>query len=60
MKSKKELLKYYGMCCVSEYLLSGSKDYPSGAEGNILIKKDELELENILGQKKAIEFILGE
>jgi len=59
MKTNKELLEYYGQCCVSEHLLCESRDYPSGKEGENIIGKDTLKLEDIRGQKKAIEFIFG-
>lgn len=58
MKTKKEILEYYGKCCVSEYCICKNEDYPSGKEGVALARKDAAKLENILGQKKAIEFIL--
>lgn len=57
MKTKKEILKYYGMCCVSEVELTKRKDYPAGEKGKDLEHVDNMRLENILGQKKAIEFI---
>ncbi len=56
MKTKKELLEYYGKCCVSEYLLD-TNAYPSGKKGKGMMEKDERKLEDIRGQKKAIEFI---
>ena len=57
MKTKKELLKYYGMCCVSEFCLCENRAYPAGKEGDTLARKDDSKIENIRGQKKAIEFI---
>ncbi len=57
MKTKKEILEYYGKCCVSEYSLSKTKAYPSGEKGEHLARKDGLKIENIRGQKKAIEHI---
>jgi len=57
MKTKKEILEYYGKCCVSEYCLTEIKDYPINDKGEAMIKKDAFTLENIRGQKKVIEFI---
>ena len=59
MKTKKELLEYYGKCCVSEYALSENRIYTNDKEGEQLKEKDTLKLECISGQKKAIEFIFG-
>lgn len=57
MKTKTELLEYYGRCCVSEYLLIGKREYSADEAGEKLLRKDTLKLEYIRGQKKAIEFI---
>jgi hypothetical protein len=59
MKNQKEILEYYGKCCVSEYLLATDRKYPSGEKGEILERSDNRKIENIKGQKKAIEFIFG-
>ena len=58
MKTKKEILEYYGRCCVSEFSLSKNRNYPDGVKGEAMSKKDDFKLENIRGQKKAIEFIM--
>lgn len=60
MKSIKELLGYYGKCCVSEYVFEHNRVYPSGEEGKKLMEQDAFKLEDIKGQKKAIEYILSE
>lgn len=57
MKTKKEMLEYYGKCCVSEYCLCENKDYPAFEEGKRAKATREGIIENIRGQKKAIEFI---
>ncbi len=57
MKTKKEMLEYYGKCCVSEYCLCENKDYPAGEKGKSNQRRDSLKIENIRDQKKAIEFI---
>lgn len=57
MKTKKELLEYYGKCCVSDYCLSQEKNYPAGEKGENLAKRDNLKLANIQGQIKAIIYI---
>lgn len=58
MKTKREILEYYGKCCVSEYCLSVKQIYPAGEKGDGMAKKDAMKLENILGQKVAIEHII--
>ena len=57
MKNEKELLEYYGKCCVSEYTLDRS-NYPSSKEGERYSQQDAMKLENIRGQKLAIEYII--
>ena len=59
MKPIKEVLEYYGKCCVTEYVLESFKDYPSGKSGEESRRKDLFKLEYIRGQKLAIEHILG-
>lgn len=54
---KKELLQYYGKCCVSEYTLTEQQDYPEGGDGIRMINRDKLKLENIRGQKQALEHL---
>ena len=58
MKTKQEILEYYGRCCVSEFLLS--KETPSDKRGEAMEQKDAAKLQNIKGQKMAIEFIFKE
>lgn len=60
MKSIKELLEYYGKCCVSEYAFEHNRTYPAGDEGIKRMEQDALKLEDIKGQKKAIEYIMSE
>jgi len=59
MKTKKEVLEYYGQCCVSEYLLTQPTYYSADEKGKAMALKDASKLENIRGQKKAIEFVFG-
>lgn len=57
MKRPKEILELYGECCVSESSLTAGADYSDGEEGKARHKKDEAKLENIRGQKQAIEWL---
>lgn len=59
MRSIKDILEYYGKCCVSEYVFEHTNDYPAGHEGQKFMEQDALKLEDIRGQKKVIEYILG-
>jgi len=59
VKTKKEILEYYGKCCVSEYCLTENRKYPDNEAGKAMAKKDDVKIEDIRGQKKAIEFIFG-
>ena len=59
MKTIKEVLEYYGKCCVTEYILESNRAYPAGEEGHRALERDGLKLEDIRGQKKAIEHILS-
>ncbi len=43
---------------MSEYCLSVKQIYPAGEKGDGMAKKDAMKLENILGQKVAIEHII--
>jgi len=57
MKTGKEILEYYGKCCVSESSFEKNMAYPAGEKGETLARMDAFKIENIRGQKKAIEFI---
>jgi len=58
MKTKKEILEYYGKCCVSEYCLVENRNYTDDKQGEELARKNDLKITDIRGQKKAIEFII--
>ena len=60
MKATREILEYYGKCCVSEYCLCKDRNYPDNEKGKALERKDSSKIEDIRGQKKAIEYILDQ
>jgi len=57
MKTSKEILGLYGKCCVTEYVFEEITDYQAGKQGEKMMRQDRMKLENIKGQKKAIEWL---
>ncbi len=56
MRDNKEMLEYYGKCCVTEEILSKDRCYEAGPDGGAHQLRDRVKLESIRGQKKAIEW----